>query len=206
MENKELDTEKQILLSAEKEFLTKGFAGARTTSIAEAAGVTHAMFHYYFRTKEKLFDQIIYEKIGLLKELVNNSFGNSDASLQEKIRNIIEKHLDFIAQNPDLPRFLIVEVFGHSERLQAVAEKVKHYAPMLIATLQEEIDEAAERGEIRRVDAQMLMIDIMSLNIFSSLAAPMLNIMLDNYVADFRKFLEKRKRENYETIMKKLKP
>lgn len=206
MENKELDTEKQILLSAEKEFLTKGFAGARTTSIAEAAGVTHAMFHYYFRTKEKLFDQIINEKIGLLKELVNNSFGNSDASLQEKIRNIIEKHLDFIAQNPDLPRFLIVEVFGHSERLQAVAEKVKHYAPMLIATLQEEIDEAAERGEIRRVDAQMLMIDIMSLNIFSSLAAPMLNIMLDNYVADFGKFLEKRKRENYETIMKKLKP
>ena len=206
MENKELDTEKQILLSAEKEFLTKGFAGARTTSIAEAAGVTHAMFHYYFRTKEKLFDQIIYEKIGLLKELVNDSFSNGDASLQEKIRNIIEKHLDFIAQNPDLPRFLVVEVFGNSERLQAVVEKVKHYAPMLITTLQEEIDEAAKKGEIRRVDARMLMIDIMSLNIFSSLAAPMLNVMLDNYVADFGKFLEERKRENYETIMRKLKP
>lgn len=206
MENKELDTEKQILLSAEKEFLTKGFAGARTTSIAEAAGVTHAMFHYYFRTKEKLFDQIIYEKIGLLKELVNDSFSNDDASLQEKIRNIIEKHLDFIAQNPDLPRFLVVEVFGKSERLQAVTEKVKHYAPMLIATLQEEIDEAAEKGEIRRVDARMLMIDIMSLNVFSSLAAPMLNVMMDNYVADFGKFLEERKRENYETIMRKLKP
>lgn len=49
------DTEARILQAAEHEFLTKGYAGARTTSIAEAAGVTHAMFHYYFRTKDKLF-------------------------------------------------------------------------------------------------------------------------------------------------------
>lgn len=56
------DTEYLILQAAEREFMSKGFAGARTTSIAEAAGVTHAMFHYYFRTKEKLFDRIIAEK------------------------------------------------------------------------------------------------------------------------------------------------
>lgn len=35
--------EQAILKAAEREFLTKGYAGARTTSIAEAAGVTHAM-------------------------------------------------------------------------------------------------------------------------------------------------------------------
>lgn len=43
--------EQAILEAAEREFIVKGFAGARTTSIAEAAGVTHAMLHYYFRTK-----------------------------------------------------------------------------------------------------------------------------------------------------------
>ena len=32
--------EQTILEAAEREFLNKGFAGARTTSIAEAAGVT----------------------------------------------------------------------------------------------------------------------------------------------------------------------
>ena len=41
--------EQAILEAAEREFIAKGFAGARTTSIAEAAGVTHAMLHYYFR-------------------------------------------------------------------------------------------------------------------------------------------------------------
>lgn len=48
--------EQEILKAAEQEFLTKGYDGARTTSIAQAAGVTHAMLHYYFRTKEQLFD------------------------------------------------------------------------------------------------------------------------------------------------------
>ena len=42
--------ESQILEAAEKEFLTKGYNGARTTSIAKEAGVTHAMLHYYFRS------------------------------------------------------------------------------------------------------------------------------------------------------------
>ena len=33
--------EQEILEAAEREFIAKGFAGARTTSIAEAAGVTN---------------------------------------------------------------------------------------------------------------------------------------------------------------------
>lgn len=37
--NNPLDTESRILLAAEQEFMAKGYAGARTTSIAEAAGV-----------------------------------------------------------------------------------------------------------------------------------------------------------------------
>ena len=51
--------EQAILEAAEREFLKKGFDGARTTSIAAAAGVTHAMLHYYFRTKEQLFERIL---------------------------------------------------------------------------------------------------------------------------------------------------
>lgn len=53
------NTEELILLSAEKEFLEKGYSGAKTTAIADAAGVTHAMLHYYFRTKDKLFEKMV---------------------------------------------------------------------------------------------------------------------------------------------------
>ena len=62
MEHKE-GTDERILKAAENEFFTKGFAGARTTAIAENAGVTHAMLHYYFRTKEQLFNTVLKRNI-----------------------------------------------------------------------------------------------------------------------------------------------
>lgn len=200
------DTEARILQAAETEFLTKGFSGARTTSIAEAAGVTHAMFHYYFRTKEKLFERIISEKVSQMKALLLDTVGNSDMPLEEKIRNVIERHLDFVAANPDVPRFLVGEVFAYPERAKIMTDKIKIYAPAMIAELQRQIDEAAAEGIFRKVDARMLIIDITSLNIFSYMASPLINAVLDNFMDDSGSFLAQRKKENFETIMRKLKP
>ena len=77
------DTETKILKAAEREFLEKGYGGARTTSIAEAAGVTHAMLHYYFRTKDKLFERIVTEKMGLLSKIMLSAIEESDLPLPD---------------------------------------------------------------------------------------------------------------------------
>ena len=199
-------TENAILAAAEREFLTKGFAGARTTSIAEAAGVTHAMLHYYFRTKAKLFDRIIEEKISLLKEALFNPVENENASIEETIQTIIERHLDFIAANPDLPRFITSEVYSNTERSDVFLSQITKYAPIMLNNLQSKIDRAAEAGHCRHVDARMLILDITSLNIFSFIAAPILNAAMSGLTADFEKFIAMRKKENFDTIMRKLKP
>lgn len=200
------ETEDRILQAAEKEFMTKGFSGARTTSIAEAAGVTHAMLHYYFRTKEKLFDRILSEKISLLKKLLSSSFEDSDMTLEGIIYNLVNRHLDFVSSNPDLPRFIIGEVYSNPERFSVFIHNLRTYAPVLLKTLQRIIDENADKGLCRKIDAGMLMLDIVSLNIFSFMAAPVVNAMLGDCMSDSVKFLELRKKENYETIMRKLKP
>lgn len=200
------DTEARILQAAEHEFLTKGYAGARTTSIAEAAGVTHAMFHYYFRTKDKLFERIMGEKIALLKEAVFKSVEDMSLSLGDIIRNIIVRHLDFVAANPDLPRFLVGEIFGNPDRSALFLERLHTYAPPMMAWLQEKIDQEAALGLCRKVDAGMLMLDIVSLNVFSYMAAAAVNAALGNCMADPEAFLARRKQENYDTIMCKLRP
>lgn len=200
------DTETLILQAAEHEFMSKGFAGARTTSIAEAAGVTHAMFHYYFRTKEKLFERIITEKIELLKNAVTGPIGDLEAPLGEVLRNVISSHLDFIAANPDLPRFLVSEMFSNPGRLSNFFEGIHRIAPTFIAILQAKIDREADAGRARRVDARMLILDIVSLNVFAFMAAPAVNAALGGIMADKESFLEMRKRENYDTIMMKLRP
>ena len=198
------DTEKAILKAAEREFLSKGFAGARTISIAEAAGVTHAMLHYYFRTKAKLFDRVLSEKIRLLKEALFSSFDYAGASLEEIIKTIIERHLDFIAANPELPRFLIEEIYNDQERSNIFLEQLSKYAPLMIGAMQSKIDEGVAEGKCRKSDARMLMLDIASLNIFSFMAAPVVKAALGDLAADPKAFLAVRKKENYDTIMRKL--
>lgn len=200
------DTELKILKAAEREFLSKGFAGARTTSIAEAAGVTHAMLHYYFRTKGKLFERVLAEKTTLLKAALINSFSGESSSLEDMIRNIIEGHLDFLAANPELPHFLIEEIYNDPERAKIFATHMERFAPVMLGNLQMKIDNSAEEGKCRKVDARMLMLDIVSLNVFSYIAAPIVRVVLGELTADPEAFLKARKKENFDTIMRILKP
>lgn len=199
-------TEERILEAAVQEFMTKGYAGARTTAIAEAAGVTHAMLHYYFRSKDKLFDRIIESKIGTLRDIMLSSLGDPSIPLFDKIKNAIESHQDFIAANPELPRFMINEVLNRPDRMPMVIERLKHHTPLVVESLQRQIDEYADRGLCRRVDAGMLMLDIVSLNIFPFSARPMVNALLGGMMEDPQAFVEARKKENVETIMRKLQP
>lgn len=199
-------TEERILEAAVQEFMSKGYAGARTTAIAEAAGVTHAMLHYYFRTKDKLFDRIIESKIGTLRDIMLASLGDPTIPLFDKIKSTIENHQDFIAANPELPRFMINEVLSRPDRMPKVIEQLKHHTPLVVQSLQRQIDEYADRGLCRRVDAGMLMLDIVSLNIFPFSATPMVNALLGGMMENRQAFVEARKIENVETIMKKLQP
>ena len=202
---KEQTTEEKILEAAEKEFLQRGFESARTTSIAKEAGVTHAMLHYYFRTKEKLFEKIISDKMSMLGELMLDSLTKSSLPLFEKLEEAIIRHLDFINANSNLPLFFIREVYSNPERMRLMATALQTHAKKSICNLQAEIDELAERGECRRVDATMLLIDIVSLNIFSFIAQPVMEVVFSDLFSDKERFLELRKRENTDTIMRKLK-
>ena len=49
------ETRGRILDAALREFSAHGLAGARTETIAAAAGVNKALLYYYFDSKEKLY-------------------------------------------------------------------------------------------------------------------------------------------------------
>lgn len=196
-------TENRILKAAEAEFLAKGYAGARTTAIAEAAGVTHAMLHYYFRTKDKLFERILNEKIQLVRDIMLFGIGDPGRPLEERIVATVERHFDFLAANPSLPRFMVNEVFSIPERMALITDQMRLHAPLLLAGLQREIDDLAAEGRCRRVDARMLLLDIISLNIFTFMADPIVRSLMGTSCEN-EHFLAARKRENVETIMRKL--
>ena len=69
MDKKKTQSKKELILKAAEEvFMANGYEATKTTQIAERAGVTHAMLHYYFHTKENIFRKIYEDKINMLKE------------------------------------------------------------------------------------------------------------------------------------------
>lgn len=202
--NHQRDTEALILQAAEREFLEKGYSGAKTTAIAQAAGVTHAMLHYYFRTKEKLFEKIVADKMDKLKRVMFGVIGNPDLPLRERLKQGVEQHFDFIAENPHLPRFIFNELHEHPERLDPVKHSIASIAAKAITTLQNEIDLKAAKGECNQVDARMLMLDIASLNLFPFVAAPLISSSFGKLFEGRDEFLEMRKKENVRTVLGKL--
>lgn len=197
-------TEELILQAAEKEFLEKGYSGAKTTAIAEAAGVTHAMFHYYFRTKDKLFEKIVAEKMDQLKDLMFAAIGNPELPLKDRIIQGVESHFDFIAANPLLPRFLFNELYLNRDRIEGAKGRLIGIANSCINDLQSAIDNEAARGGCRKAEARMVLLDIISLNIFPFIVEPVLNGILASTNESFESLLEQRKKENVNTILGKL--
>ena len=206
MDNQEKQSKEQLILAAaEQEFLTKGYDSARTTSIAQAAGVTHAMLHYYFRTKEQLFERIVDAKFETVSHSMFAIMGDPSLPIVERIKGGIAAHFDFVAQNPLLPRFVINEIVLRPERYDVLYKRVGLIVETIYRDLQHEIDRLAERGEIERVDIKMLFVSIMSMNIFTFLAYPFMEPIMGELMADRERFLAARKAENIETILRRIK-
>ena len=196
--------EQQILEAAEREFLEKGYDGARTTSIAKATGVTHAMLHYYFRTKEQLFEHIIDKKMSEIVPLMTHLFGNSGLPLVERIEEAVSVHFDFVVSNPDLPRFLINEVLPNKERCDLFRSKIENVL-YFVDNLQREVNEAAASGEVEQFNVLLLFQSVLSLNIFPSVMANMIENLLGDNGQSMKEVLAQRKTENIELIMRRIK-
>jgi hypothetical protein len=54
----------KILEVAKSEFAKKGFQGTRMEMIAEVAGVNKALIHYYFKSKENLYESVLAKSLG----------------------------------------------------------------------------------------------------------------------------------------------
>ena len=197
-------TEKIILQAAKEEFLLKGFAGARTTEIAQKAGVNHAMLHYYFNTKEQLFEQVMAEVIALFRDSVASVFEQSDMPVLEQIKEAMSRHFDFVRQNPLLPRFIINEISVRPEYIESLKSKLLPIAGNAFRKLQHSLDEASARGEICQIDARTLLIDVISMNLFVFIAHPIVTQM-QPVLGDLNAFYEARKQENIHVITKRLK-
>ena len=59
--DRRLESERMIMMAAEKVFSEAGFGGATMQLIADVAGLPKANLHYYFPTKEALYRRVVQD-------------------------------------------------------------------------------------------------------------------------------------------------
>jgi len=193
------NVEQMILTIAEDVFLEKGYALTSTTEIAKRVGCNQALIHYYFRTKERLFEKLFEKKFLSFVSAVSMSKESSN-SFEEIVRGIIFKHLEIISENPRLPFLIINEMTTNPVRFHTIAEKIKETVDSLLKGLDSEIKAEIAAGRIRETTAFDLLLNILSLNIFMFVAQPLLSHVKGFTFDEFMRFAKGRGDEVFRTV------
>jgi TetR/AcrR family transcriptional regulator len=196
MTDQEKSTEELIFGAAREEFIEKGFDGARMQEIAKRASINKALLHYYFRTKEKLFDAIFNKVFSSFMPGVFEVM-KSDAPFFFKIESFVENYIRVIMDNPHIPSFVLHELNRNPERLVglfgSVVGIVKEKGFLKFA---EAVNKEVKNGTIVPIEPEQLIVNIIALCIFPFVARPIIQgVIFDGDKERYSKFLESRKKE-----------
>jgi TetR/AcrR family transcriptional regulator len=197
--------EEAILEAAERLFLEKGFALTSTTEIAKAVGCNQALIHYYFRTKDRLFEAI-FEKKALVFFSGFNSLDEGSLSFEESLKRKIEAHFDMVRANPQLPFLIFNELVTNPGRLEQIKARIGGLVASLYFPLEARLKEEIAAGRIRPISAVDLIIDMVSLNVMFFLGSPALRLIRGLSEAEFQRVADARRRENVELMLRGLRP
>ncbi len=165
--------EEEILQAAEEEFFRNGYEATSTDIIAKRAGVTHAMVNYYFRTKEKLFVQILDNHVyGLLQSLkpLMKADGNV-ANVAIEAAKII-----FDAFNADrLFPFLVVDtVRKHPEFLLRYKETILSICMGSMDIHEQRLKKCIADGVVKECTMDDIYYNVLTLSVSPFLDIPMM--------------------------------
>lgn len=183
----ELTTEEKIKIAASKVFIKKGYAATKTRDIAEEAGINIASLHYYYRSKQKLFDLVIGEALRKFSDGIDHIFG-SDLSLDKKITTFVHQYIDFFKANPYIPVFIMSESQNNPEKVDKLIDDRR-----LMPRLKEELIALAEQGVIKPIAPTHFFLNIISLTAFPFIAKPLMTSKLNLSDEDYDQILEERK-------------
>jgi TetR/AcrR family transcriptional regulator len=188
------DSRTKILLAARRVFVEKGKDGARMEQIAETAGVNKAMLHYYFTSKDLLYEEVFRDVFKTIFPLILEIVTGSDP-FRKKIERMIDHYIRFLSDNPDFPRLMGSELGRGGDILKKIMAEgafytyLQHDVPLI-----DMVKQGIKNRETKAVDATHTIVSLMGMIIFPFLAQPLLETLLPIPHEDYAAFLKARKR------------
>ena len=196
------NTEEKILDAATNVFIKKGMDGARMQEIADEAGINKALLHYYFRSKDKLFDAIFSKIVGIAFPQIGQII-QSDVAFKIKLEKVVDTYLDLLLKHPFLPGFILKEI----NRDPSVFFKLILKHGFSTEPIFKAINVAMDRGEIIRMKPEHLVVNVVGLCVFPFAAKPVISfVAFDEDKAATQAFFEERKEEIKQFVFRAIQP
>lgn len=190
VKKKENNTEELILKAAKDIFQQKGMNGARMQEIADNAGINKAMLHYYYCSKQKLFEAVFKSAVNLMAPKIIKII-ETDEHLFDKIRNFTNKYISFISKHSFLPTFIIQELNRNPAMIKEVL--ISKFDNSIGEKLKNQIKELVAKGEIKPIKPEHLLINIVSMSVFPFIAKPLLSAVLQKNETQYKQLIKERK-------------
>lgn len=188
------NTEQSIMDAAEKLFLEKGYTLSTTTLIAKEAGVTHAMLHYYFRTKEQIFIKVLNKNIG---ELISSlrPIMMIRRPVWETLKEGIEMMFDFLNTHRQLAG-LIYDVINYNPRLlESYITGIGGLRNRLFEQHRDMLEKEISSGRMNHISIEQIIYDIVSMNMSVFMSINAMKNILNLSAEECDEFIRRQKAE-----------
>lgn len=153
--------EARIVDAARQLFIERGFVGTSMSDIASRTGINRPTLHYYFRTKERMFDAVFGGIVGTLVPRVKDIVLQPDRPIGERVASVVDAYYDVFGANPGLPMFIVREMHRDFDGVVRTIMELRlgQYIESVRQGLQGEMDS----GRLRQVPMRYLFLTFYSM-------------------------------------------
>lgn len=181
-------TEELIKSTAKRVFFVDGRLNATTQEIADAAGVTRTLLHYYFRSRDVLFQQVFSEAQQELAAKIDEGLG-ANLPVQKKIEHFIDVFFEHIIELPFMSVFMVQEI--NTNGLGKVFHPaVKHD---VIDNFLKEVTKEMNKGKLLKMHPMNFMLNLLALITYPVMMKPLHLQVFSLTETEFNKLLKERK-------------
>jgi len=146
-----IDRRQEILNAATKSFSLFGYKATTMDQVAKLAKVGKGTIYTFFQNKEELFDEIIMKLIQDMEVAATNAIDESK-SFRENVHQALYKMLEFRLEHQ-----LTIKLFQEERDIgtPVVQDVMKRLEQSILSFIEEKIQRAIDKGEIKQCDPEM---------------------------------------------------
>jgi AcrR family transcriptional regulator len=147
----EVETKQRILKAAQHLFARHGYDGTTTRDLAQSAGVAEGTLFRHFSNKKAILVEVATQGwVEILTDLLTEL---SEMSSYKAVREVMQKRLHLLHENPDLIRVCLMETQFHPDLHEHIQSEV---LDKMISVAEAFFQTAVDRGIYRPINPKVV--------------------------------------------------